>query len=227
MKYLLIVLLFLLAPMVRAQAVRVELGAGYNLYHPVVDGTWYQRGEPHKLQLSSPSFYLGFTGTAYEGEHFGVNWHAGYLDLGQLSASCYCLIDDADYSSKGHRRIREPQYPNAHYSGSGKVRGVLVMVEPYVLWHGYRIGAELGVLPYRPRYDEIVTDWRGPGTNAPLSGAIHTSHALQRGTMVGLSIGRGAWSVAYEFYRLPMLSNRSVAPPLWTAAHQVMFRFAW
>lgn len=227
MKYLMGLLLALLVVASHAQPVHVEIGVGRNLYHPVVDGTWYQLGESHKLDLAAPSFYLGLTGTAYESEHYGVRWHAGYQDLGQLSASCYCLIDDNDYSSKLHRRIREPQYPNAYYTGRGKVRGILLMAEPYVRVGAWRIGAEVGLLPYRPSYDELVTNWRGPGTNEPLSGMLHTSHALQHGEMLGFTIGRGAWSLAYEYYRLPMNSRRADVPPLWTASHQLMVRFSW
>lgn len=226
-KLLFLAALWLCLSVAHAQIVRVEVGVGHNTYQPVPDGTWYQLGEPHKLKLSAPSFYIGLTGPVYESDHFGVNWHAGYEDLGQLSAACYCLIEDSDYDTVQHRRIRDPKYPNAFYYGRGKVRGILLMVEPYVSVKGYRIGAEFGLLPYRPQYDELVTGWQGAGLTRPASASMHVSHALQHASMVGLSISKGHWSLAYEFYRLPMVSNRTAMPPLWLSSHQLMVRYAW
>lgn len=202
--------------------VHLELGAGVSWYHPLADGTWYQQGMPHDLGLSAPALMAGFTGPVWQRESWGVDWHADYVYLARVHSSCLCTSDE-NYNAKTRAEISNATtVPLAQYTGSGNAQGIALTLEPYVRYRGFRIGVEGGLFPYRPQWDETVTS---VANLSPYTIYAHTPHAIQLGEVVGVSVGRGPWSISYQHYFLPTRYDDTHYPAIYNAADVVMLRY--
>jgi hypothetical protein len=208
--------------------VHLELGAGISRYETQGDGTWYQEGMQHDLGLSAPVLLGGFTGSLYTRESRGIDWHIDYVSLGHVSSQCECTPIDANYNTTTHSLIANPvPVPNANFVGNGSAQGIALTIEPYVRYRGWRVGAEAGLFPYRPYWDVVATGWVVQPGNAPQTVYADTPHGIQLGKVVGLSVGRGAFSVAYQHYILPTRFDTQHSPAIWKGADVILLKYRY
>ncbi|MGN6661602.1 MAG: hypothetical protein ACTHKN_21665 [Achromobacter mucicolens] len=220
----------LAAPMAHADSisdyVRLEAAIGQSRYTAQSDGTYYQEGMPHQLKLNAPAWSAGFTGPVYRSASWGVDWHVNYTDLGRVSVDCTCTPLDANYDLATKRK-GDMAIPDAHFQGSGRARGVALTLEPYVMYRGWRFGIEGGLFPYRPEFDVTVSDLAysmdGPRTTINAS----TPRAVQLGKVIGVSVGRGNFRVAYKHYVLPTRYDDQHAPAMWRGADVIEVRYVF
>lgn len=221
----LLVVAALLAPLA-ANAVSLEVGIGSTNYGAQGDGTWYQQGMPHVLNLKSYGFSAGFTGELYSHGPWGVDWHVNYVNLGHLSSSCDCTPMDENYDTKTHHLVPNPtNVPNATFVGNGNAQGVSFTLEPWVKLQGWRFGMEAGLFPYRPAWDMDVYNWQVNLNVAPQTLHVGTPHAWQLGQVVGVSVGRGNWKVALKHYWLPTKFDNDHSPAIWKGATVVEMKY--
>lgn len=207
--------------------VQLELGAGASLYQKQADNTWYQQGMSHDLGLSAPVLLAGFTGPLYSRESWGIDWHVNYVSLGHVSSQCECTPVDADYSTQTHALISPTpvSVPNANFVGNGNAQGVALTLEPYFKYRGWRLGAEAGLFPYRPDWDVTVYNWSNSPGMPTRTISVSTPHGIQIGKVVGVSVGRGPFSVAYQHYFLPTRYDSTHSPAIWKGADVVEVRY--
>lgn len=177
----------------------------------------------HSLGLSAPVLMGGLTGPLWKRESSGVDWHADYVSLGHVSSQCECTPDDANYNTQTHSLVANPHVvPNANFVGNGNAQGITLTLEPYGIYRGWRIGVEGGLFIFRPAWDETIYHWQGDTTVAPQTLTAHTSRSPQLGEVVGLSVGRGPLSVAYQHYFMPAHEK---VPTIWSGADVLMVRY--
>jgi hypothetical protein len=206
--------------------VHAEMGAGVSWYGAAQDGRWFQKGMEHDLGLSAPVLLAGFTGPLYTRESWGIDWHIDYVSLGHVSSQCECTPIDANYSLQTHS-LKTPlpvDVPNANFVGNGNAQGIAITIEPYVLYKGWRLGVEAGIFPYRPNWNETVTNWTVVPNTPTSTVYADTPHAWQVGGVVGASIGRGPLSVSYQHYILPTRSDGGRSPAIWSGANVILVR---
>lgn len=210
-----------------ADYVHVEMGAGAARYSAQPDNTWYQQGMQHDLGLSAPVLMLGLTGPIYTRESWGVDWHIDYVSLGHVSSQCECTPVDADYSTATHSLIKPMpvNVPNANFVGNGNAQGVALTVEPYFRYRKWRFGVEAGLFPYRPDWAVTVYNWSDEPGQTPQTLHVETPHARQIGKVVGASISRGPFSLAYEHYFLPTRYDSTHSPAIWSGADVLLARY--
>ncbi|WP_454825410.1 hypothetical protein [Paraburkholderia xenovorans] len=207
--------------------VHLELGAGVSRYATQGDNTWYQQGMSHQLGLSAPVLSAGFTGPIYTRDSWGVDWHVNYVSLGHVSSQCDCTPVDANYNTQAHALINPMpvNVPNANFVGNGNAQGVSITLEPYFRYRGWRIGAETGLFPYIPNWDVSVYNWSNTPGEARQTLHVGTPHAWQIGKVVGVSIGRGPFSLIYQHYWLPTRYDSAHSPAIWAGADVLMLKY--
>jgi len=208
--------------------VHLELGAGVSRYETQGDGTWYQEGMQHDLGLSAPVLLGGLTGPLYTRESWGIDWHIDYVSLGHVSSQCECTPVDANYNTQTHSLIANPvPVPNADFVGNGNAQGVALTIEPYLRYRGWRVGVEGGLFPYRPNWNEVISNWSpGPGNKTGTITA-ETPHAWEIGEVMGLSVGHGPFSVAYQHYFLPTRFDTHHSPAIWKGADVILLKYRY
>lgn len=208
--------------------VRLEFGAGVSRYSTQGDNIWYQQGMSHSLGLSAPVLSAGFTGPLWQRESWGVDWHVNYVSLGHVSSQCECTPDDANYDTQTHH-LRPVQHavPNANFVGNGNAQGIAITLEPYVKYRGWRFGLEGGLFPYRPAWNMSIYNWQGDTSIAPQTLHVDTPHAWQLGKVVGISVGRGPFSVVYQHYILPTRFDAAHSPAIWKGADVIMVKYRY
>lgn len=205
--------------------VHIELGAGVSWYNKQGDNTWYQLGAEHSLGLSAPVLSAGLTGPIYTRESWGVDWHVNYVSLGHVSSQCECTPMDQNYSVPQHKILNLYAVENANFVGNGNAQGVSLTLEPYVRYRDWRFGAEGGLFVYRPDWNETIYNWApGPGV-AQSTIEADTPHALQIGKVLGVSVGRGNLSIAYQHYFLPTKYDATHSPAIWKGADVLMVKY--
>lgn len=200
----------------------VELSAGMGGYTVVPNGIWYQAGVPREqLRTHGETWTVGLTGPLVADAFSRLDWHIDYVNLGHISSHCYCTSIDDDYDHVT-QRIRAGA-PMAQYNGTGYVQGIKASLAPYVVIHGYRVGGETGYMLFRPTWRETVYGWSWGGPAQTFTRTTATQPVLAR--MYGLSIGRGAWTLSYVHYHLPIRQHELAVPPLYTGAHTLQITF--
>ena len=204
-----------------------EIGAGVSKYSLLGDGIWIQQGMEHSLGLSAPVLSAGFTGSIWQRDSWGIDWHVDYVYLGHVSSQCECTPVDANYNLSSHT-IKSPMpvpVPNANFVGNGNAQGVALTLEPYLRYHGWRIGLEGGLFPYRPAWDVSVYGWSDTPGLPTKTVQAHTPRGIRIGSLVGLSVGRGPLSVSLQYYFLPTRSDDAHPPAIWKGATVVQMRY--
>ncbi|MCP1376002.1 hypothetical protein [Dyella lutea] len=212
----------------RASDVRPEIGAGINQYTPYSDGTWYQIGQPHHLGLTAKVFTVGLTGSWIDRGDRGLDWHADFVDFGPASSHCVCTPLDSNYDTRAHRmRADAVPVPNATFVGHGHVRGLLFKVNAWREWRGMRFGVEAGLGPYRQTWHETVYNWTPSLQMDPHTVTVQTDRKWALAGMVGLSLSRGHYTVAFDHYAMSLPQHYGRTPPIWNGANvlTVTYRF--
>jgi len=195
-----------------------EAGAGFAKYEDRGDGTWQQWGAPgNTTNMKAPILTAGITGPIITRGKWGVDWHADYQFIGTSSASCMCTITDENYDNRAHKIVENiPNMPLEQYNGHGHTQGLSLMVEPYYMVRGFRVGVLAGLFLNVPTWHETVT--QVPGTQFQ-SVAVASRHTINLGQTVGVSVSRGNFSVRYQYFKLPYYGNPF--PPIFKGAHTV------
>ena len=207
-----------------ARSASFEVGAGVDHYSIVSNGTWYQTGVPdYSLTQNGRPYLVGLTGDHMVTDRIGLAWHADYVNLGHARSYCYCTTIDADYNRITHALA--PGAPMALYSGDGMVQGIKLSGAPYYTIGPYKVGAEFGLLYYRPTWVESVYGWPWVGHNVYINGVYHTPDNPLWGPYFGAFVKRGHWTVSYGYYWIPVHPNQYNVPPLYTGSQALILSY--
>lgn len=205
--------------------VSLEIGIQSGRYGTQGDGTWYQTGMPHVLNIHSYGFTAGLTGALIEREKWGINWHVDYVNLGHISSTCDCTPIDENYNAHTHELVSDPiPVANAQFVGNGNAQGVAFTLEPYYRLNNWRFSVEGGFFPYRPAWDETIYNWQvQPGLSQTLH--VSTPHAIQLGAVAGVGVSWKNSSVFLRHYWLPTKFDSSHSPALFTGATVLEYKY--
>lgn len=202
----------------------VELGLGTSYFPTLGDGTWYQDGFRHILNLSSPAITFGLTGTAYESGKWSLDWHADYVFLGHVSSDAFAVPSDSNYNSKT-KGCNGACLPLAEYKGNGNVQGVAFTLAPTYKTHGISFSVEGGVFVFRPTWHEDIYNWFAPGNT------LHVQHApgIQVAPVVGLGIAFSPMtSLNYRYYfDKTTWNDGNPYPGIWKGTHLLSITHRW
>jgi hypothetical protein len=199
---------------------QIEAGISSSNYATQGDGTWFQQGLPHVLNIHTYGFSAGFTGALYDRDTWGVDWHVDYVNLGHVSSTCECTPQDSNYDFQKHVLIVQPGWnaPMANFVGNGNAQGVAFTLEPWMKYRGWRFGFEAGLFPYRPAWDETIYGWQVDPNTPQQTIHANTPHALQLGEVAGVNVGRGNFTIGLKHYWLPTKFDNSHNPAIWKGA---------
>lgn len=159
----------ILAPVVYGADWHVETGWGKCRASAPDDGTWQQREQPHRIQLSDQCGEIGLRRDLANNAWLGVR----YVNFGQFAVQARANNDPGDLAdrrgtiSADHTRP-ECATPNAgdsplkedcHYlwNGSGRLTGFLVNAGAQPLeFRGLKVGPEAGVILYRATWRMVI-----------------------------------------------------------------------
>jgi hypothetical protein len=228
-KLLSVAFALLLASMA-AHAVDVEVGVGAARAIPQENGTWYQEGFPHSLNLRSPVFLLGVTDDLTP----NVAWHVNAVSLGSYSVDSWDTPNDANYSGSGYRGNA---LPLAHYIGSGSVYGIAATLHAHTQGE-WQFGVQAGPFIYHSTWSVAVPNWYpsaevSPGVFAqtgPISPINVSQSQWSTRHMVGLTLRHGQFSAALAYY-----SDKhgfkghgdDPWPPLWKGQYVLMILYSF
>ena len=188
MKIILLIIALIALPL---HAAELEIGTGLTKFGRSDNGTWWQAGNPHSLDLTSQSFKIGITQ-----ERGRWRSHVGLEFLGQHSSWCYATSDHA-YFTGG-------DYPFSNYYGKGHVTGLYLTQGPQYRAGGLEWHPHAGLYAYRAKWTVYIPDWvpctEGPdGPNCkpdtPRVFGVRSKNEILITPLVGLSVGRGNWFV--------------------------------
>lgn len=205
--------LALIAPLY-AHAWSFESGAGATSFE-TEPGRWYQQLQPHSLDTVSPEYSIGVTGNLLMRGAWGIDWHAGYVNLGRATSSCQCDTSDENYAAHNTQHT-------ALFSGSGRAQGFAATIEPYRWYGGVRIAAEVGAFVYRAKWNETITGWTV--NDAPPQDLALSASGWHVAPVAGVSIGGAIWTLSYRHYFMRINSARQNVPPLWNDADVIEIR---
>lgn len=212
MKRLLLYLFLLVAPV--AHAVDLEIGAGVAHYTPRGDMMWYQEGLPHKLDLTAPALEIGLADTFWQSGAWSVDWRASYVYIGSMHSDAIAT-DDANYD-KGTKSCIGVCTEQDRYMTTGHMSGLRLTLQPTYTYNGWRFGIEGGAYIYKPTFHANVY-------RPDYVGHVSYDSGWQVAPVVGASIGRGPWSLAYLHYFSKTLHDPTYA--FWRATDAVTLRF--
>lgn len=206
-----------------AQAVDFEVGAGWARYAARGNMMWYQEGMPHQLDLDAPVLEAGLAGNILGYGRFGLDWHAGYVYVGDARSSAIATSDQ-NYN-KAIKGCAAPRCDfQSRFDGHGGIQGARLTLEPFYRYGHWRFGAEVGALVYRPRWNVTVY-------NRPIETDYQTTHAfhvkgdtaIRVSPALGASVGYDRLSLHYMMY----LNASSGAPyhSLSTTVHTLTLRY--
>ncbi|MDE4918585.1 hypothetical protein ACUXAV_000684 [Cupriavidus metallidurans] len=198
-----------------ASAVTLEVGAGVAKYETRGDMMWYQEGLQHSLDMSAPTFEIGLTDTAYQWDRFGLDWHAGYVYLGNVHSDAQATADQ-NYSRHTKTCIGACWYRN-RFVGNGHMQGLKLTLEPNYTWHGVRVGIEGGVYAFVHTWNVNVYTEGGQVINTS------SDHKVRFAPVLGLSVGNGNFSVVYTHYFSK--TNNDPMFAIWKATDTITLRY--
>lgn len=209
-----------LAETAKAADIRPEIGFGINHYEPQSDGTWYQLGKPHQLRLNAQTFTFGVTGPLVERDESGIDWHVDYIDFGGASSHCVCTPLDSNYDNRAHvMRADAVPVPDSIFVGHGHARGLLFKATAWKQWKGFRVGLSAGLAPYRQTWHETVYNWTYSAEVPTRTVRVDATQHWELAGMVGVSLSRGRYTVAFDHYDMPFRRPFVEAPPLWVGGN--------
>lgn len=206
--------LVLLAFATAAQAVDFEIGAGAAHYTPRGNMMWYQEGLPHKLDLNAPVYEAGLVDTAWSHGRWSLDWRATFVYVGSVHSDAIATYDD-NYDKATQGCIGTCAALD-RYMTTGHKTGIRLTLQPTYTYNGWRFGVESGVYIYRPTFHANVYT---PETVINVSGTTR----IQFAPVVGVSVGRGPWSVAYMHYFSKTLQDPYYA--IWRATDTITLRY--
>ncbi len=172
----------LLLAFLRPAFAEVRAEAGFGRCHASAsdEGAWYQRGQPHQLQLSDNCGEIGALWSVAHDFSFG----ARFVNFGQYATYAIANLDPQDLQamrgtkSQDHNRAacqkqgtENPNHPmiedcNYRWNGTGHLWGGLFTVAWHPIHIGdLKLGGELGWIVYKATWRVIVqptqnNDWQ-------------------------------------------------------------------
>jgi hypothetical protein len=219
--------LLLLAPLT-AHAWQFEAGAGTATYETLANGIWYQEGLPHRMSMSPPAFTAGVTDLLYERESLSLSWHADYVFLGHVNTDALATTD-TNYSTASKSCIGRC-VSQSRFVGNGNVNGFAFTLEPTYRVQGWLFGVEAGAFLFRPTWHETVYINNLLPTPNGQGEVVHADYAprWQVKPVVGVSIGRGNFSVSYRyFWDKTYFNAANPYPGVWKGTHllSLLYKF--
>lgn len=180
-----------------AQAVDIEVGAGVTHAITEGDGTWYQAGYPHALQLRSTALSVGIRADVSS----SVEWSVSYSDLGRYASDALATPDDNNYNT-GTQRCNGPCIAMTRYKGHGGLRVVSAVAEWHTPRHAaqWSYGLRLGVDLARHRWHEDITGWVAKAGDVPSNGTDDLRQRWVPGLVLGVGASRGPVSVRLDYH---------------------------
>ncbi len=203
--------IIVLAIRLSAHAAQLEIGAGIAHAQTNGNGTWYQEGFPHTLQLTQPAVELGVTGRFTQ----HMAWHVDAVSLGRYASNSEDVLPDANYSPTSPTHCNGPCNPLANFIGSGRVYGVQALLSRYT-GGAWRFGVEGGPFLYHETWRMDVPNWyASDGTHYDIQ-TYGSQWTL--GAVVGATVQHGAWTLALRHYADSKGFSGHVGnwPPLWS-----------
>ncbi len=190
----------------------VRLEADYAKCHAEKshEGTWWQDGYKHELQLTD---VCGSAGLSFGTPMKDVTFKLKYVSVGQYSTRAVANADDQDDKSRRGMFTPTPEQCRStyaadcpyEYDGSGGAQGVLagIGVEPWKLGP-VRLGVVAGLFMYKARWRETIRPVDCPG-NVCWEMQSDQRTGWQRAPMYGLTARAwGYLTLSVERYELRM-----------------------
>ena len=211
-----------LAIRIDAHAAQIEVGAGIAHASTNGNGTWYQEGFQHTLQLTQPVVEIGLTGRITP----HMAWHVDALSLGRYASNSQDVLPDANYSATSITHCNGPCNSLANFIGSGRIYGVQALLSRYT-GGAWRFGVEGGPFLYHETWRMDVPNWYAPdGTHYDIR-TYGSQWAL--GVVLGATLAHGPWEIALRWYDDSKGFPGHVGnwPPLWSGQTVLMaaYRF--
>ena len=203
-----------------AWGAQVEIGTGIAHASTNGNGTWYQEGFAHTLDLTQPAFEVGLTGRITP----HMAWHVDAVSLGRYASNSLDVLPDANYSPTSPTHCNGPCNPLANFIGSGRVYGVQALLSRHTAG-AWRVGVEGGPFLYHETWRLDVPNWYAPdGTYYDIQ-TYGSQWAW--GAVVGATVAHGPWSLALRYYTDGKGFNGHVGnwPPLWSGQTVVMIGY--
>ncbi len=217
-----------------AHAAQFEVGAGIAHANTQGNGTWYQDGFQHTLQLAQPAVELGVTWRLTQ----RMDWHLDAVSLGRYSSDSW---DTTDANYNGTDGCVGACLPQQHFQGSGRVWGIQALLSLHTRG-AWRFGVEGGPFLYRETWRLDVPNWyptalpssvpswftsRTPDAGWIMGQTIPIATYRSRwavGTVVGATLAHGPWTLALSYYADGVGFGGHVGgwPPLWRGQTVVM-----
>lgn len=211
MKYFMLVLL-LVFPLA-LNAADIEVGLGMSKAIPRTNGTWYQKGFPYTLDLSSQVQEIGMGWDASDAWRI----HASAINIGRYRSNSWDTPVDANYNEHSPTHCNGECLPLANYIGSGRLYGAQVLAELHTQGT-WRFGIEAGPLFYHESWRMDVPNWYVPIIPSHPIYPIHINKSRWAvGYVLGATFSRGPWTMAVRFYEdgKSMKRPQEMFPPIW------------
>lgn len=189
--------LAILASSSAAAQVFIEAGVARAQDHG--DGIWYHEAFPHEVNLTSPTFAIGYRHGA---------WSAGVAHLFRVTSRSQATVRDQDYDAKAHKCLANCDYP-ATFETDGQAFGAFLRYE----WRPWRgVIVEAGGLLFSPRQKVIVSEWRenGDPRNPAVAGTYTNDVEWAVTPSVGLGWREGRFRFMGRYY--PWVKTGGDAP---------------
>ncbi|MDT6962947.1 hypothetical protein QTN24_15725 [Cupriavidus sp. SZY C1] len=205
-----------------AHALDFEVGAGVARYTTRGNMMWYQEGFPHTLDLNAPAFEAGLADNFYQNGRFGIDWHASYVYMGNVHSDAIATPVDSNYD-KVNKTCFGECYAMSRYVANGHNQGIKLTIEPNYTYMGWRFGLEAGAYIFRPTWHATVYDVPPCKTCEPQTLNVASDSRIQVAPVVGVSIGRGGFSVAALHYFNKTRGDPTF--PIWKSTTTLMLKY--
>lgn len=184
------------------QAANLEVGVGASYATSSANGTWWQKGFPYKLGLTSPAFMIGATGSLSP----NLDWHLDALYLGHFTSDSWDTPNDANYNASSPTHCNGACLPLVHYVGSGDIFAFAPTLDLHTTGD-WKFGVRAGPMVFYQRWSMSVPNWypstqTSPGNYSvgPITPLSSHDHDWWVGAELGASLQHGLWTATLMEY---------------------------
>ncbi|WP_157378782.1 hypothetical protein [Burkholderia ubonensis] len=198
---------------------QIEAGLGVTSAVKLGDGMYYSKGFSHDTPNGSYGVRAGIVLNAIEARPRawtpGLRFHLDYYNFGKVRWSSVNPQDSADFSRVGQIGGYNTATLSCNdnncgtfrrFDSVGSIQAIALTVEPYWnLGNGWQLGLEAGPALYRSMWTSIATTL-SDGRFGPAGTRETLSHhpRVQAGVLVGVSVGKGAFSARLNYLNAPV-----------------------
>lgn len=217
--------------------IQFEAGIGGAAYKNGPDGLWRQDGFQQSVKLTAPAIELGLTGPIIQRTSWGVDWHLGWVWLGTIHSDA--TVPSANTNTTSGKWVggdlvgvnkkdpcSGPCNNLSDFKGSGHDQGFMFSIAPHYDYKGWRFGVEGGPYLHRSTWSEDVINWVGARGDTPQNIHVEYKPEWLIGYVLGASISRGNFSVAYQYFKnnAKVLASNPY-PPIWQGTHLLLLKY--